>query len=67
MSYSVSVSVKDGVPSINEAGTSVPPDGTYTVNGHVPVEGTWQAESITVTRFTPDGKTVIQASGTHHL
>lgn len=67
MSYQLTVTVKDGKAVVDESGTSVPPDGKFTINGHVPSEGTWQAENIQVTRFNTENSTVIQASGTHYL
>lgn len=67
MSYQIYVVVKDGKAEIDESGTSLDAnaDGKYLINGHVPVEGTWQAENIQATRMV-DNKTVIQASGTHY-
>lgn len=67
MSYSLAVTVTDGVASVDESGTSLPPDGKFVINGHVPVEGTWQAENVQVTRQDVNGNVVIQASGTHYL
>ena len=68
MSYRITVVVKDGVASIDESGTTVnaDADGKYVVNGHVPVEGTRQVENVQVTRSDKDGKTIVQASGTHY-
>lgn len=66
MSYSMTVTVKDGKASVDEAGYIAPPDGRYQVNGHVPSEGTWQAETIQATRYDEAGEVVVQASGTHH-
>jgi hypothetical protein len=74
LSYSIKVVVKDGVATVAPEGTTTgqaaPPDGTYNINGHVPSEGTWQAETIAVARLEPDDKgndqMVVQASGTHH-
>lgn len=74
MSYSIKVVVKDGVATVAPEGTTTgqaaPPDGVYSINGHVPSEGTWQAESIAVARTEPDDQgrdqMVIQASSTHH-
>jgi hypothetical protein len=67
MSYVLTVVVKDGKAEVEPSGTTLDnsADGRYVVNGHVPVEGTWQAENIQVTRHVGD-KTVIQASGTHY-
>jgi hypothetical protein len=66
MSYSMTVTVKDGKATVDEAMYLAPPDGKYQVAGHVPGEGTWQAENIQVTRFDEAGAVVIQASGSHH-
>jgi len=70
MSYSIAVVVKDGKAEIDPAGTTSAEtlaDGRYVINGHVPSEGTWQAENIQVTRYLPDGGNVVmQASGTHY-
>lgn len=68
MSYQISVVVKDGVATVDQNATSLPPDGEFSINGHVPLEGTWQAESINVTRNVDNGHgtmvAVIQATGT---
>lgn len=69
MSYSIKVVVKDGKAEVDPSGTSVPPDGVYNINGHIPLAGTWQAENINVTRSVevPNGfspVTVIQATAT---
>lgn len=74
MSYSIKVVVKDGVATVASEGTTTgaaaPPDGTYTINGHVPTEGTWQAENIAVARLEQDGQgreqIIAQAASTHH-
>lgn len=69
MTYSIAVIVKDGKVSVDEAGTTSSEtlvDGRYVINGHVPVEGTWQAENVMVTRYATEGEIVIQASGTHY-
>lgn len=67
MSYQITVVVKDGKAEIDPTGvtTDASVDGKYVINGHVPIDGTWQDENIQVTR-TVDGKSVIQASGTHY-
>lgn len=67
MSYQLTVTVKDGKATVEESKTSLPPDGKFVINGHVPTEGTWQAENIQVTRHDPQDSVVIQASGTHYL
>jgi len=68
MSYSIGVTVKNGQAEIDPASTSLPPDGAYVINGHVPSKGTWQAENIQVTRYQPDSASiVIQAAGTHYI
>lgn len=66
MSYSIRVVVKDGKAEVDLTGTSVPPDGIFNINGHVPLEGTWQAESINIMRSTDESHQVIQASATCH-
>jgi hypothetical protein len=67
MSYSFVVVVKDGKAELDPVGTAIDKsaDGRYVVNGHVPVEGTWQAEHIKVTRNVNDFP-VIHAEGTHY-
>jgi len=74
VSYSIRVDVKDGVATVSEVGTTTgaaaPPDGVYNINGHVPSEGTWQAETISIARSEKDAagndQMIVQASGTHH-
>jgi len=74
MSYSIRVDVKDGVATVSEVGTTTgaaaPPDGMYNINGHVPTDGTWQVENISVARSEKDeqgrDQMVIQAASTHH-
>jgi hypothetical protein len=68
MSYTIAVTVKDGKAAVDESATTPAEtlaDGRYVINGHVPSPGTWQAETVQVTRYQPDGSIVIQASGTH--
>lgn len=70
MSYSIAVVVKDGKAEVDPVGTTpeLLADGRYVISGHVPSEGTWQAEHIQVTRFAPDAtNVVITASGTHYV
>lgn len=68
MSYSIAVTVTNGHAEIDQAGTTAGEtlaDGKYVINGHVPVEGTWQADHIQVTRYSPDSQSiVVQASAT---
>jgi hypothetical protein len=70
MSYSIAVIVKDGKAAVDEAGTTSAvtlTDGRYVINGHIPSEGTWQAENIRVTRYDAgSGSVVIQADATHY-
>lgn len=66
MSYQITVVVKDGKATVDDSGTSLPPDGKFVINGHVPTEGTWQADHIQVTRFNAEGNVEVQASGTKH-
>lgn len=67
MSYQITVVVKDGKATVDDSGTSLPPDGKFTINGHVPSEGTWQAENIQVTRLG-DGRNIsIQAQATYPI
>lgn len=69
MSYQITVVVKDGKATVDESGTSLPPDGKFTINGHIPTEGTWQAENIAVARLEPGengDQMIIQSASTHH-
>jgi hypothetical protein len=70
VSYQITVVVKDGKATVDDSGTSLPPDGKFTINGHVPSEGTWQAENIAVARMDSDDQgrdqVIVQAASTHH-
>lgn len=66
MSYQLTVVVKDGKAVVDESGTSLPPNGKFVINGHIPEEGTWQAENIQVSRQDPYGSAKMQASGTSY-
>lgn len=68
MSYQITVVVKDGKATVDDSGTSLPPDGKFTINGHVPSPGTWAAEHIQATRYADGGQNItIQASATYPI
>lgn len=58
MSYSIRVTVADGVPEVSVQGPV--PDGTYTIAGHIDA----QREDITAERQLPGNQLVSRSSGT---
>lgn len=60
MSYSLTVAVVDGMPSVTHSGDV--PDGTFTVSGHEDDK----ARNLGVTRQGTDGRYIESASHTHY-
>lgn len=67
MSYSFTVEVKEGKPSVDENAQAYGvPDGKFIVSGHVPAaDGSdWQYETLMVSRLDDSGNQASQASAT---
>lgn len=65
MSYSMFIDVKDGVATVDTAGGYIaPPDGRYSITGHVPSEdpSSYSSETISATRFDDNSLVLAQAT-----
>lgn len=60
MSFTITVTVRDGLPSVTASGDVR--DGEYTVNGHEDRE----TRTLGLVQRGPDGRYVTQVSNVHH-